>query len=385
MGKPTYEEVQERREAAQRRMELADRTSLSVADYAEQRMIAWNRRQREARQRLANDNAWASFEKEAAEQAEKGQVVGQVHADGTITPLNADGSPAADSTAVDAAVDARLNGPDANLRHLFSGGNTSPTTFEGQPTQGQLGLAGISVDAAGMQSLRESGATRTSRYAAGQGEEILSSLGPVREAKVKQQLLRAGLISESDTVGKLRNSSITNAFEQVLGHANESGLDWETALADVEMFGVATGASGRAGGGAGGQGRAGFVVEAYSAPDYDTLAQEAKTFARQRIGRDLKDYEVKLWAERLGGFHREGYDANVQAARLNYDATERAIETGEDQGSAGTVQGVDPAASFKEYFEEKYAPEINVEEQEASGAEASARFMRSIATVDRNV
>jgi len=102
----------------------------------------------------------------------------------------------------------------------------------------------------------------------------------------------------------------------------------------------------------GGARRAPFYIEAYIAPDYDTLSQAAKQKARLDLGRELNQAEIELLAEKMKADDRTAFDVRQKARRANYNAAGR----GGDAGFVGETEDVQ--ASFLEFFENKYANEI---------------------------
>ena len=102
----------------------------------------------------------------------------------------------------------------------------------------------------------------------------------------------------------------------------------------------------------GGRVRAPFERRAYLAPDYDTLTQYVKGVANQRVGRSLNQSELVLLADQMKSDHRANFDVVEKARKAQYDAAGRGV----DPGFVG--EEVDMEASFREFFETKYANEI---------------------------
>jgi hypothetical protein len=98
--------------------------------------------------------------------------------------------------------------------------------------------------------------------------------------------------------------------------------------------------------------RAPFYKEAYIGPDYDTLSQTAKQASRQQLGRDLNEAEIVILADKMKADDRAAFDMRQKARRANYDAAGR----GGDAGFVGETEDVQ--ASFQEFFDNKYAGEI---------------------------
>jgi hypothetical protein len=137
------------------------------------------------------------------------------------------------------------------------------------------------------------------------------------------------------------------------------------------------------GGGRQGTGRvrAPFERRAYVAPDYDTLTQYVKGVAEQKVRRSLNQSEMSLLADQMKVDHRASFDVVEAARKAQYDAAGR----GADPGFVG--EEVDPEASFKEFFEKRYADEIKrgetVEQTYASTRNLFAGFDNAARLIGR--
>lgn len=179
-------------------------------------------------------------------------------------------------------------------------------------------------------------------------------------AGIQDRMRRAGLLRKGQASIGWWDEASANAMFQLMTEANSKGVEWEAALdareeawKNMSPEDLAAAA-----------GRGPFVAPAYMAPDYDTLAQAVKQTFRQTLGRDPKDYEMALLADKMSRDYRAQYSAEVAAARSEYDAANRAIVYEEPQ-SGGTVRSVDPMASLAEFFEKRYAGEIELEQDQS--------------------
>ena len=181
-----------------------------------------------------------------------------------------------------------------------------------------------------------------------------ASWDPVEVARIKERLVRAGLLDEDDrSTGSGWSHYEAKAFESLALAANATGEMWSFTLGEMERNPV--------GGGPGGGGttrqRDPFVAPSYLAPDMDILKQAVKDSVRGRLGREPTAREMEQLIVGLDQDYRSAYDVQVQASRSEYDATTRAIESGAEQ-SGGEFRNVDPASSFAENFESRFDNEL---------------------------
>jgi hypothetical protein len=180
-----------------------------------------------------------------------------------------------------------------------------------------------------------------------------ASWDPVERARIKDRLVKAGLLDEDDrSNGSGWSHFEAEAFGNLAKFANGTGEMWSFALGELERNPVGGGDSG------GGRApRAPFVAPSYLAPDMDLLKQAVKDSVRGRLGREPTAAEMGQLIVGLDSDYRSAYDVQVQASRSEYDATTRAIDT-ETAQSGGEFRNVDPASSFAERFELRFDNEI---------------------------
>lgn len=184
-------------------------------------------------------------------------------------------------------------------------------------------------------------------YRAGDEVQILNRMPEEHLVRTQQQLMRYGFLDEF-APGKLDDDTI-KAFKNVLSVANREGKQWTMVMLDYEQ--LAEDGLLEEYGGVGGGGGAGRVFRppAYLAPDYATLAQEVKGLFRRDLGRDPDDAELKALTAELDGYARAAYDQQVAAARAEFDGG----------GASHTGTEIDPAARFRELFEERFESELD--------------------------
>lgn len=202
--------------------------------------------------------------------------------------------------------------------------------------------------------------TRTPLYFEQDNWRLFAGKSPEYVASLQDQMRRAGLLRKGQAALGFWDEATASAMFQLMTEANAQGIEWDVALRAREEAWQNMSPEDLAAA----AGRGPFVAPAYLAPDYDTLAQSVKQTFRQALGRDPKDYEMALLADRMNRDYRAQYSVEVAAARSEYDAANRALVYEEPQ-SAGSFQKVDPLASLVETFEKRYAGEIALEEDQS--------------------
>jgi hypothetical protein len=178
---------------------------------------------------------------------------------------------------------------------------------------------------------------------------------PARRTVTKDLLVRGGYLDPDDmTGGGTWAYAEASAMGALMEEANAIGITWESQAGRVASD-PSEAAKRRARGTTGG--RAPFVAPPYLKPDQATLSQAVKQAVRNKLGREPTARDMGDLIEQLGVDYRAEYAAQVAAARAQFDATTRALDTDTAQ-SSGTVQTVDPSARFAEHFESRFAPEI---------------------------
>lgn len=155
---------------------------------------------------------------------------------------------------------------------------------------------------------------------------------------------KAGILSE-DLPTRYWLPEMTTSLEAALTFANINGIT--DPFEAVGVFGgVITDAERRA--------TPKFKPAPYLAPDYDTLAQDVKSYVRQRLGREPDGYEVEQLTAAWSGFDRMAYERDQELEQLQFEQASDPTSSG-----GGTVTGVAPGARFAELFEKKYRNELD--------------------------
>lgn len=214
-------------------------------------------------------------------------------------------------------------------------------------------------------------------YTLGMENSLFANLGAPDIAAIQLQFVEAGVVDITDFEYGVWDDFSNEIMLQTMSHANQHGVPWQLALQNLgETVRQERAKQGRGGGGGG---RRAFVAPTYRPPDYATLSSEIQQYAQSRLGRDLKDYEIELLAGKMSEDFRKAYDADVQAARADYNASVAGRAAG------GTVETVDPAARFTEFFDERYAPEIDRIERVGDATTDRSLLMQSLIGGDATV
>lgn len=201
--------------------------------------------------------------------------------------------------------------------------------------------------------------------------------------QVQQRMIAAGYLNPDSVVPGVWDYASAQAAQYLMTDANGNGVTWVEMLAEREMNMPSQ--RGRGGGG-GGVRINPFVAPTYIAPDYDTLKQGVRQAFDSILGRNVMDHELKLLADSMGADYRLAYEAEVKAARDEYDRQVAAIRSGARYAGEGeTVQGVNPMDSLMEQMLERYAPEVERTEQIHERAYNANLVMQAMGVLDRSV
>lgn len=216
-------------------------------------------------------------------------------------------------------------------------------------------------------------------YYAGDEDRLFATRSRHDIIRIQRGLAEAGVLDPDDLNAELGvwGNSTSAAMKDVLGFANKTGVqNWEEALnrriqasreggkpEDAEM-----------------------IVEPYQPPSYDELAEAAQQTARDIVGRDLKPWEVKLLADKLGSLHREAFDTNIVVEKAKADAARELAEEGARGGegvqtATPTVNGIqDPSLAFRAFARQHFKEEVERQEdveESAQNFRLATRVLRS--------
>jgi hypothetical protein len=215
---------------------------------------------------------------------------------------------------------------------------------------------------------------------------------------VQMGLVAAGLLKEDDVVNGVWTQDAAKAMEDAMIEANYTGgaKTWvDIVKGRAEAYANKPKKSGGGGGGGGGGRRANplagrtLVLPAYEKPDMDILNTEVKETMRQRLGRNPTGWELTLMADKLQEGYRADYDAQVVAAKANFEAGNRAILQSYRTGKPVTVTSqteakrVDPRAYLQERFEERYAPELELNKDRELSQENMSNVFNVLTSTSR--
>jgi len=115
-------------------------------------------------------------------------------------------------------------------------------------------------------------------------------------------------------------------------------------------------------------------------PDYKALATESRNVFRQKVGRDLEDWELALLSDELGDSYK---NQNDQLIKLHRAAWDDAVAGGTMEVDYGEVE--DPNKSLQFDIEEKYANELDRQERVEDRSLSRNLMMDSITTGRRMI
>lgn len=219
---------------------------------------------------------------------------------------------------------------------------------------------------------------RTVAYYKGDETEILKSRPAEERRRIQELLIVTGLAS-SVIPGEVDPNTRTG-FAKLLEISNTNGEDWGVTVDRLQRA-VARGeldeeGSGRAE-------RAGYVAPPPLQPDPARLRVSVRNMAQDTLGRDLDEDEIDYLTAALEDVEQDNYSRLVAADRAQFDANEAAVTTGEDQTTAPVTEYGDAvvASRFRELFEERYAPEIDMRGKVEIGRSVSQLIGRGAGTV----
>lgn len=198
--------------------------------------------------------------------------------------------------------------------------------------------------------------------------------------RMQADLVRAGLLDPENISAGNWDGDTANAMKDVLGVANRTGVPWDQALTRLIAAGENLAED---------EDMASILkeeVEPFTPPSYEELAQTARETVEGSLGRDLKDYEVEIMADKLKGYHREAHSNHTAIAKARQDAAMEAQEEGGAENvDPGTVQGVkDPALAFRAFAREHFQEEMDRDEdvqETAQNRNLSLRIFKSLGEV----
>lgn len=193
-------------------------------------------------------------------------------------------------------------------------------------------------------------------------------------AAFQQQLVQAGILDQEDMLEEygVWDSGTWGAAEDLLSFANVNGLHWTDALS-IRTEQHARGQAIADGMGDGTQGAA----QGYLAPDYDTIIKKVEDVASRELGgRELRDHERKLLADKLGGL----YDQNIQQQIGHNAEVLAARDAGSDE--ANVKEEINPDDSFEAFFKERYSDEIEVNQDREELQANTSNLLRNLTGAD---
>lgn len=207
------------------------------------------------------------------------------------------------------------------------------------------------------------------RYRSSDIKRTLADMSPGQIIAFQVQAVNAGLIDGDFMIKNKRTLMEEQALTVLMHNANSNGTEWQTELNTMEQaFQSKPKPS---------EGRT-FVRNAYLEPDYATLAQYAKTSIRQRLGREINDWELSMLADEMKGLNRMEFDAGEEQRLETWRAEGRAMDDETNISEPADVQAVDSGARFQEFFDSKFGAEATRREGLAETHSKSGQLMSGI-------
>lgn len=214
---------------------------------------------------------------------------------------------------------------------------------------------------------------------------------------VQQGLVAAGLMDEDDYMDGVWTQDAAKAMEDAMIEANYTGgsKSWVDIVQQRAKSNAGKQRQRSGGGGGGGGGRranplAGrtLVLPPYEEPNIDILNTQVRDLMSQRLGRDPTGWELTLLADSLSEGYKAQYDAEVKTAKANFEAGNRAILQSVRTGKPVTVtaekaERVDPLAHLQGRFEERYAPEMALNESRENSRETMSNVFNVLTQTSR--
>ncbi len=206
-------------------------------------------------------------------------------------------------------------------------------------------------------------------YYAGAEVEEFATKDPAYVSRVQRSLEMAGLL-DNYRKGFWDKPSIS-AMKEAMSYANQRGIGWEQAVAEL-IDSPLEGSAARRRQRIPYQLKEAFVKPAYSPPDYEAMKVKVQNDFKELLNRDPEPYELLLFANELQADYRKQYDVAVDAARRNFEAKQRMVESGHGfdpnaEGlhvaraqDAGTTEAeVDPEARHMARLRERLGPTMD--------------------------
>ncbi len=228
-------------------------------------------------------------------------------------------------------------------------------------------------------------------YRVGDGRAEWVGMSPIQRNMRLKLMADNGLISpeEMDAMnyagmegGNPLNFTAMEIWEQATSVSSEfqySPLDAIRAIGEQKAVSLAA-SRGRGGGGGGRRPTYSVPASLREIPDYKTLAQDTKSIFAGQLGREMEDWELKLYAEELGSQYSE---ANERRIQISKEAWDDAVSGGSLSVDFTAVE--DPSKSLEYDIGETYANEIDRNVRVEDKANQRRLLMQSISVGQRMI
>ena len=193
-----------------------------------------------------------------------------------------------------------------------------------------------------------------------EGDELApASLDSVQIARLQSRLVKAGVLNEDQYYAGYWDDVTRDAYKTVLGLANRTPNMDATGMIDLMIANPKKIDAADADK---------FREPPFLKPDYATLAQDVKTTMRTRLRREPTAAEMAELTRVMGGFYRQQFDVLTEADRIMFEGDPvtadnvirpMGVVSGGLTVAPTELQDVDPAARFRELFDQRFKPEID--------------------------
>ena len=176
-----------------------------------------------------------------------------------------------------------------------------------------------------------------------EGDERIPASYALEDVRAIQRgMARAGLLTGRYRDG-IWDKASRNAFSELLGYANQQGVEWADALtiyASSEQRG--------------GPAEAGYTREQFLPRDPAEYREAVRELFRTSLRRDPTDAELGQFEQMLRSSEQEAFDVEQDMAANQYEAQAQGLE----EAPPTDAVAVNPMSRVTEFFERKYGGAI---------------------------
>jgi hypothetical protein len=191
-----------------------------------------------------------------------------------------------------------------------------------------------------------------------------------RIAKLQRDLVTAGLLTESFSMGVWDGASIS-AYYNLLAASNVSGQEWGDQLKEFKTMTPE-------------ETYEAFRVPKILLPDMDEIKVGVEEHFAQKLGREPTDGEMQELAKRIMGRYRDAREQDIDLARQEWEEADRDSNMtdaerqlfgdpgdafGSEVGAHDVGHDINPVAEFQRTFKRRYEDEMDIVADRKQGLE----------------